>query len=163
MSDTRTQGRGTLKEVRATLVPPSRVWLFLLLLSPPQLSLAPRLLQGQRSVPTRCLRPRCSCWVHSSNIFAGGRGGVGGQGTPSPTARALAGTEIRAGAAPFAKPWLQHQGLWVRPALRPLNGRLCSSPGAAERARGRCHNGPAPTPAPCAKAPRRPLPCAPAG
>nr|XP_045003310.1 paired box protein Pax-3-like [Jaculus jaculus] len=32
-------------------------------------------------------------------------------------------------------------GLWSLPARRPLNGRLCSTPGAAERARGRRHNG----------------------
>lgn len=136
LSDTRTQGRGTPKEVRTTLLPLSRVLLFLLLLSPPQLYLALRLTQGQRSVPTRCVRPRCPCWVHPSNIFAGGRGGLGDQGTPNLRAQPLAGTEIRAGAARGAKPWSQHQGLWVRPALRPLNGRLCSSPGAAKRAAG---------------------------
>lgn len=40
----------------------------------------------------------------------------------------------RAGAAGLAKSELRH------PRLRQLNGRLCSSPGAAERARGRRHN-----------------------
>lgn len=84
LSDTRTQGRGTPKEVRTTLLPLSRVLLFLLLLSPPQLYLAPRLTQGQRSVPTRCARPWCPCRVHPSNIFAGGRGRIGRSGHTQP-------------------------------------------------------------------------------
>lgn len=102
-------------------------------------------------------------------LCSGGMRRLGGRGQqsappppPAPGPGPPASTEIGTGAVGGAKPRSQHRGPWVQPPLRPLNGRLCSSPRAAERARGRRHNGSAPTPAPCAKAPRRPLPCAPA-
>lgn len=78
--------------------------------------------------------------------------------TPQHPPPPLVSAESRVGAAGGTKPRSGQRGRWARPALRPLNGRLCSSPGAAELARGRRHNGPAPTPAICAKAPRRAAP-----
>lgn len=103
------------------------------------------------------LRPVRPCWVHSSNFFSGGRAAQPGN-TQLPTAQSLAGKGTQAAAVGGAKSRSQHRVLRVWPALRPLNRRLCSCP-----ARGRRHNGPAPTPALCAKAPRRPVPYAPAG
>lgn len=99
-------------------------------------------------------------------LCPGGMRRLGGRGQqshpppapPAPGPGPPASTEIGTGAVGGAKPRSQHRGPWVQPPLRPLNGRLCSSPRAAERARGRRHNGSAPTPARCAKVPRRAAP-----
>lgn len=80
------------------------------------------------------------CWVHPCNFLAGGWRGLGDQRTlpPSPpyprdpSRPALGRHRDPSRRSREAKAWLRHRGLWARPALRPLNGRLCSSPSAAE-------------------------------
>lgn len=165
LSDTRTQGRGTPKEVRTALFLLSGV-LLLLLRGPFYLTNFPRPSSNPRAAQ-RAHRMRSGPCVPAGSILPtsprAGRRETGGRGTPNPPPPSPRPARRSEQAQPKeAEPRSRHRGLWARPALRPLNGRLCSSPGAAERALGRRHNAPAPTPAPCAKAPCRPLPCAPA-
>lgn len=178
--------RGTLKEVRTALV-------FLLgvafLMAPfpfPNLPCAlPHPRRAWRTDPVRAGRcaqasaprhaavsARPSSDLHLQLFCQGGRRGLGGQEsrtlprtffTPLPSPPQSAPRADRA-QPEEPSPVAATGGLWARPAPRPLNGRLCSSPGAAERARGRRHNGHGPHSCALSQsaAPRRPLPCAPA-
>lgn len=118
-------------------------------------------------------RLRAPPWIYTSSCFASveGEGWAARNPPPFPGPSSLLPSPPHS--APRAdraqpekpSPGRGNGGLWARPAPRPLNGRLCSSPGAAERARGRRHNGHGPHSCALSQsaAPRRPLPCALAG
>lgn len=136
------QTLGHRGEARSTLVLLSRVWR--LLLHAPRYLIHFPLPLVQTKSNAACgpgaLRPMRPCWVHPCNFLAGGWRGLGDQRTlpPSPpwprdpSRPALGRHRDPSRRSREAKAWLRHRGLWARPALRPLNGRLCSSPSAAE-------------------------------
>lgn len=171
LSDTRTQGRGAPKEAPRNLPRSSfqGLALSLALFTSPTFPCTPSpphtLIQGQHSVPTCCALALVLWLGPSFQHLCGWKGRIGQSGYTQPHRPApgwhrselvqpeepSSGRSIRGcGYGPARAEATQWAPLFLPGAARPSGPRALPQWAA-------------PTPAPCAKAPRRPLPCAPAG